>query len=218
MDAAPTQTPLQAYAGDLARRVFAVVGTLRIRIFNAFVDQPRFIPLIDPLLTRIRNARLRFRALLARFAAGKLRTRRGPHTGGAPHPENLLRGNPLPYRWLAANLPHQVSSLGVELKEMLAEPMAREVLARVPAAERALRPILNLCGCGPNDRILRAVERRDRLAREAYANIGIAQVAPRAAARFARPSPPLGPPPTRTERLERLIAWYLEAHPPEKPP
>ena len=216
--AAPTQTPLQAYALDLSRQVVAVVGTLRIRIFNALVDRPRLIPHIDPLLKRIRNAYMRFQVLMALFAAGKLRTRRGPHTGGAPHPENLLRGNPFPYRWAVANLGWDVTLCGIELKELLAEPMAREILAKVPAAERALRPILNLCGSVPTPASLRREARLDRLAREAYANVGICEPAPRSAKKFGRPSPPPAPPPSRAERLERLIAWYLARNPPDKPP
>jgi hypothetical protein len=196
----------------------AVVGVLRIRICNALMDRPSLIPLLDPLLRRIRNAYLRFQVLMALFAAGKLHTRRGPHTGGCPHPENLLRGNPFPYRWLLANLGFDVALCGDALEELLAEPMAREVLAKVPAAERALRPILNLCGSVPTPASLRREARLDRLAREAYANVGIAEPAPRSAKKFGRPLPPAPPPPSRAERLKTLIARYLEAHPPDKPP
>ena len=217
MNEVPTQTPLQAYALDLSREVVAVVGRLRIRIYNGFIDRPWLIPFIDPLLKRIRNAYLRFQVLMALFATGGLRTRRGPHTGGLPHPENLLRGNPFPYNWLASNLGWDVTLCGIELEEVLAEPMAREILAKVPAARRALRPVLRLLGCVPTVASLRREARLERLARETYANVGIADPAPRGA-KVGRPWPPAEPPPSRAERLERLIAWYLETHPPEKPP
>jgi hypothetical protein len=198
-----------------------VVGTLRIVIWRGFLAHPGLICHLGPLLKRIRNAYMRFQVLMALFAAGKLRTRRrGPHTGGFfPHPENLLRGNPFPFRWLVANLGNDFLGCSVELEEMLAEPMAREILAKVPAAERALRPIRNLLGDGPNDPVPRRYERTQRLAREAYANVGIAEPAPRGVAKkFGRPLPPDPPPPTRRERLEQLIAWYRETHPPDKPP
>jgi hypothetical protein len=130
------------------------------------------------------------------FAAGLLRTRHGPHTGGFPHPENLLPGNPFPDRWLVANPGWDVSLCGFALKEMLAEPEAVEVLAKVPAAARALRPIVNLLGEVPTVAGERRDERLDRLAREIYANVGIAD-APRAAPRraalchpSAHPNPP----------------------------
>jgi hypothetical protein len=192
VDAAPTETPIQAYARDLGRRVATVVGTLRTRIFNALLDRRSLTPLAEPLFRRISRGLMRFQVLMALFAAGRLpRPRRGPHTGGFPHPENLLRGNPFPYNWLAANLGHEVAACGNMLEQMLAQPMAREILARVPAAERALRPLLNLLGCGPNDSILRRAARMDRLAQATYATVGIADPAPRGA-KVGRPWPPIG--------------------------
>ena len=218
MDAATTETPIQAYARDLGRRVARVVGTLRTRIFNALLDRRWLIPLAEPLFRRISRGLRRFQVLMVLFAAGRLHTRRGPHTGGLPHPENLLRGNPFPYNWLAANLGHEVAVCGNMLERMLAQPMALEVLAKVPAAERALRPILNLLGFGPDDPILRRAERMDALARATYANVGIAEPAPRGA-KVGRPWPPPAPAAApNAARLERLIAGYLARHPPEKPP
>jgi hypothetical protein len=116
--------------------------------------RPWLIRYIELLLNRINRAYMRFQVLMALYAAGLLRTRRGPHTGGLPHPENLLRGNPFPCRWLIANLGLDASLLADQLEELLATPEAAEVLYRVPAAVRALRPLRRLLGCGPYDRIL----------------------------------------------------------------
>ena len=219
MDAATTQTPLQAYARDLGRRVATVVGTLRSRIWNGFVNHPGLGDLAEPLFHRINRGLRRFRVLMALFAAGLLRPRRGPHTGGAPHPENLLHGNPFPYNWLIANFGHDVALCGIELKRMLAEPEAVEVLARVPAAARALRPILRLLGEVPDPRREGREARLEALARATYANVGIADPAPRGA-KVPRPSPPIRPQRAETDRekLDRLVAWWVSLHPPEKKP
>jgi hypothetical protein len=88
-----------------------------------------------------------------RLAAGRLpRHRRGPHTGGAPHPENLQR-NPLPldYGWLLIALGWEAAGCGAQLEHILVEPAAAEILALIPAAERILRPLRRMLGLGPFD-------------------------------------------------------------------
>ena len=157
MDAAPAKTPIQSYAPELSRRVVNLVGALRMVIFHGFLQQRDLIPLAEPLLKRISGALRRFQTLMVLFAAGYLpRQRRGPHTGGAPHPENLQRGNPVPTTcgWLEDVLGREAADLGTQLEKLLAAPAAVELLARVPAAERALRPLRRLFGRGPFDVIL----------------------------------------------------------------
>jgi len=63
-----------------------------------------------PLLNRISRILGLFTAPMALLAAGRLpRRRRGPHSGGAPHPETLRRGTRLR------------SACGWELEPLLAE-------------------------------------------------------------------------------------------------
>ena len=157
MDAAPAKTQIQSYAPELSRRVVNLVGALRMVIFHGFLQHRDLIPLAEPLLKRISNVLRRFQTLMVLFAAGYLpRQRKGPHTGGAPHPENLQHGNPVPTAcgWLEDVLGREAADLGTQLEKLLAAPAAAEILARVPAAERALRPLRRLFGRGPFDVIL----------------------------------------------------------------
>ena len=111
MDAALT-SPSQAYAPDLARRVGIVVATLRTVIGRGLYGKPYLYLLGAPLWNRLSRILKRFQDLMALLAAGRLpQPRRGPHTGGAPHPENLQRGNPLPTNcgWLLIALGWEVA-------------------------------------------------------------------------------------------------------------
>ena len=91
------------------------------------------------------------------LAAGCLpRRRRGPHTGGAPHPENLQRGNPLPTAcgWLEDVFGREAADSARNWRSCSPSPRRPKSSARVPAAERVLRPLRRLLGTGPYDVIL----------------------------------------------------------------
>jgi hypothetical protein len=144
-----------------------------------------------------------------RLAAGRLpRHRRGPHTGGAPHPENLQR-NPLPldYGWLLIALGWEAAGCGAQLEHILVEPAAAEILALIPAAERILRPLRRMLGLGPFDPNLPRAPRPARASKPA-------------------PAPARTPPPTRSYKCRlrrprntcsRGFAWYDVLHPSQKP-
>jgi hypothetical protein len=147
-------SPTQASAPDLARRVGIVIATLRTVIGRGFAGKPHLIPLGAPLWNRLSRILKRFQDLMDRLAAGRLpQPRRGPHTGGAPHPENLQRGNPLPTNcgWLLIALGWEAAGCGAQLEHVLAEPAAAEILALIPAAGRILRPLRRMLGLGPYD-------------------------------------------------------------------
>jgi len=143
--------PTQASAPDFARRVGIIVATLREVVGLGFLDQPHLLRFGAPLWARLSRILERFQGLMDRLAAGRWpRQRRGPHTGGAPHPENLHRGDPWPTNpgWLMIVLGWERAGCRAQLEALLAEPAAAEILARVPAAERILRPLRRMLGLG----------------------------------------------------------------------
>jgi len=150
MSAAPCLTPTQAYLPDFRRRVGLIVTGL-LTLLDRNIANRRRDP---PLWPHIYRAARRFFDLMDRLAAGRLpRVRRGPHTGGRPHPENLHRGCPFAGRrgWLTLDLGVEAAALRLQLEAVLAEPAARDLLAQVPAAERILRPICRMLGVGRFD-------------------------------------------------------------------
>ena len=197
MDAALT-SPSQAYAPDLARRVGIVVATLRTVIGRGLYGKPHLTLLGAPRWNRLGRILKRCTDLMDRLAAGRLpRRRRGPHTGGAPNPQNLQRGNPLPTTggWLLIALGSEAAGCGAQLEHLLAEPAAAEILARAPAAERILRPLRRMLGLGPFDPTRRPTRKVGRKS-EAYsadATIRAAALSDGAQQPPAKPPPKLRP-------------------------
>ena len=146
----PGLTPLQAYLPDFRRRVGLIVTSLLTLVDRSIARRPGDLP----LWKHIYRVARRFLRLIDRLAAGRWpQARRGPHTGGRPHPENLSRGSRFSTRggWLALDLGAEAAALRVQLQAVLAEPLAKELFAQVPAAGRILRPICRMLGVGRFD-------------------------------------------------------------------
>ena len=153
MDAAPAlTTPSRTYAPDLARAVGFIVVKLCLLIGRE-AAKPHLFRLWLPLCRRLCRIARRFRVLMECLAGHPPRCRRGPHTGGAPHPENLLLCVRVPASngGLLIDLGWEAADLGWHLEQILAEPRAAEILAKVPAAARILWPLRNMFGLGPFD-------------------------------------------------------------------
>ena len=153
MDAAPAlTTPSRTYAPDLARGVWFIVVKLCLLIGRE-AGKPHLFRLWLPLCRRLCRIARRFRMLMECLAGHPPRCRRGPHTGGAPHPENLLLCVRVPASngGLLIDLGWEAADLGWHLEQILAEPRAAEILAKVPAAARILWPLRNMFGLGPFD-------------------------------------------------------------------
>jgi hypothetical protein len=145
-------TEIQSYAPDLARRVGFIVVKLCLLIVRE-AAKPHLIRIWLPLCRRLCRILHRFTDLMNCLAGHPPRLRRGPHTGGAPHPENLLLGVRVPatHGRLPFDLGWEAAEVGWNLESILAEPLAAEILARVPAAARILWPLRNMLGLGPFD-------------------------------------------------------------------
>ena len=201
---------LQSYALELSRRVVIIVATLREVIGLGFLGQPHLVRFGAPLWARLSRILERFQHLMDRLAAGRWpRQRRGPHTGGAPHPENLHRGDPWPTNpgWLMIVLGWELADCRAQLEALLAEPAAAEILARVPAAERILRPLRRMLGL-----------RRPRTAGRKSGAYSADATIPAAALSVGdtRPSPELRP---SDEPEIRPPAWdWYGVYPPFKKP
>ena len=157
MDAAPgLTTEIQSYAPDLARRVGFIVVKLCLLIGRE-ARKPYLIRTWLVLCRRLCRILHRFTDLMNCLAGHPPHLRRGPHTGGAPHPENLLLNRLFGVRVRALNgcllddLGWEAAEVGWNLEQILAEPLAAEILARVPAAARILWPLRNMLGLGPFD-------------------------------------------------------------------
>ena len=151
MDAATTLTPLQSYLPGFRRRVVVILAGLLSLVDRSIARYPDNIRLWKYLYRLAR----RFLALMDRLAAGRppRAPRRGPHTGGRPHPENLSRGSPFCLRRgsLVNELGTPAARCCLQLQAILTEPAAIDLLARVPEAERILRPLCRLLGLGRYD-------------------------------------------------------------------
>jgi hypothetical protein len=204
----------QASALDLARRVGIIVAALREVIGIGFLDQPHLVRFGAPLWSRLSRILARFTDLMDRLAAGRWpRQRRGPHTGGAPHPENLRRGNSSPTNpgWLMIIFGRELAGCRAQLEALLAEPASAEILAKVPAAERILRPLRRMLGLGRRRRRPRTVGRKSG----AYsADATIPAAAPSVGDTQPSPEPrPSGEPEIRSPAWD----WY-GVYPPFKKP
>ena len=122
-------------------------------IARRFLREPRLIPLIIPLCTRINHARHRFERLMARLAAGRpplTRTFRGRAPRGATQQSPTGRPRlPCGHGWLLRPLGYEVAAYASQLEAVLAEPAAAELLAQFPAAGRILHPIRWILGFIP---------------------------------------------------------------------
>ena len=142
MHAAPLPPHLRTLAPAVAVRVALILTHLAALVARAFLRNPRLVPLIIPLWTRLTRGARRFSKLMAQFAAGHLpRHRPGGRGGRAPKP-------PIPTAnaWLVRTLHHEAAALGSQLAHLLAEPGVAELLAAAPAAARILNPIRRALG------------------------------------------------------------------------
>ena len=153
MEAATTLSPtIQSYAPDLARRVGFIVVKLCLLIGRE-ARKPYLIRTWLVLCRRLCRILHRFTDLMNCLAGHPPHLRRGPHTGGAPRLLNLLFARRLSIHNgdLLEDLGWEAADCGWNLEQILAEPLAAEILARVPAAARILWPLRNMLGLGPFD-------------------------------------------------------------------
>jgi len=149
-------TPILTYAPDLARRVGFIVVKLCLLLARD-ARKPHLIRIWWPLCRRLIRIGRRFTDLMNCLAGHPPHLRRGPHTGGAPQPENLLLNRLFGVRvptlngGLLFDLGWEGADVGWNLEAILAEPRAAEILAKVPAAARILWPLRNMLGLGPFD-------------------------------------------------------------------
>lgn len=156
MTAVVTRPPLppsvQAYAPDLSRR-FRMSFDGLLTALGRHARKPLLLAIGALLWRRINRIARRFERLLAALAAGRLpRTRAGrPHSGGSPRPENLRLARALPTAngWLVGATGYEVAGRAEQLERLLREPLAAELLALVPEAERILRPLRRMLGMAP---------------------------------------------------------------------
>ena len=151
MSPAPITAELRLLAPDLAGRLGAILGALVALIARRFHRDPRLIPLIIPLWTRITRAARRFERAMARLAAGQ------PARPSQPTPPVRLaksgpdrpRPAPLPTGrgWLIHVLGYEAAAYASQLEHLLAQPGVAELLAASPAATRILRPLARMLGC-----------------------------------------------------------------------
>ncbi len=129
---------------------------------------------------------------MARLAAGRLPRPR--HSGASP---STSPGSGVPHAialpagryWLIRALGPEAAACATQLEALLAEPAAAELLARVPAAGRILRPLTHLLAIG-------ASAPRQRPARAA-----------------STPPPPFGEVACRSAGF----TWYVVPTPPANP-
>jgi hypothetical protein len=144
MQLAPLTPPVQAFAPEFSRGVTNILTALANLISRRFLRDPRFAALMIPLYNRIRRAARRVERLVALLLAGRRPLPRAPrHGGGGPH-----RPNPIPsgFLWLVRELGYEAAGYASQLRGLLANPAAAELLALIPAAKRALNPIGRMLG------------------------------------------------------------------------
>ncbi len=191
MDAAPIPAPAFAFAPDLARRVgliLAALAALAALVARRFLREPRLAALIIPLWTRLNRAARRFERLMLGLAAGTLPRPRTPRRGGPRQPRLLPAGR----FWLIRALGPEAAACATQLQALLAEPTTTELLVRVPAAGRILRPLARLLAIGAS--------------------------APRRRPARAVPAPPPAPPPLGEVAFRSAgFTWYAVPTPPANP-
>ena len=141
MSPAPNPTPIQASAPDIARRVGLILGGLAALVALRFLRDPRLVPLIGPLWTRLTRTVRRFDRLMTRIAANRLPKPRPPRPH-RPKPATARPANPLPtgYAWLIRAIPYEAAGYASQLNYLLAEPATVALFAAHPGALRLLRP------------------------------------------------------------------------------
>jgi hypothetical protein len=142
---APTPTPVQAFAPDLARRFALIVAGLAALVAHRFLRDPRLQSLIVPLWTRLTRTARRFERLMARLAANRAPRPRpsGPHR---PNADRAATPLPTGHGWLIRALPQEAAAYAAQLESLLAEPGVADLLAAHPAAARILRPLGRMLG------------------------------------------------------------------------
>ncbi len=144
MQPAPIPALVQAFAPDFARRLGIILAALAALIARRFLREPRLAALIVPLWRRLTRAARRFEHLMARLAAGRLP--RPHHSGRSGH--RSANAFPTGPGWLVAALGPEAAACATQLKALLAEPGAAELLALAPTARRILRPIARMLAVG----------------------------------------------------------------------
>ena len=134
---APLPPPLRAYAPDFARRLALVLRALAAVIARRLLGHPRLAGFIVPLWRHLARTAARAQNLARILAAGRLPRTRRPHASG-PSGRPLFPASP---QLLLAALGHEGATHIAQLRSLLAEARAAELLALVPRAGRLLRPL-----------------------------------------------------------------------------
>ena len=159
MQPAPLPAPVQASAPDLARRVGIILAALLALIALRCRREPHLAVLLTQLWNHLNRAAQRFERLMARLAAGRLPVPRlpGAPTSASPKPGGPCGAHTLPTGrlWLIRLLGHEAAAYAFQLRTLLAEAAAVDLLAAVPAARRIVLPLGRLLGvpaCAPAPR------------------------------------------------------------------
>jgi hypothetical protein len=161
----PTPHPVQASAPDIARRFGLIVAAIAALVAHRFLRDPRLMPLIIPLWTRLTRTARRFERLMARVATNRLRmprptrpgtTRPRPSTPDTARPPTLPTG----HAWLIRAIPYEAAAYGCQLEALLAEQATVDLLAACPQATRILRPLCHMLGLAAFPRKRRAPKPR----------------------------------------------------------
>ncbi len=140
-----TPPTLRANAPSLALRLGTILVSLAALIAHRFLRNPRLLPLIVPLWTRLTRAKTRFERLMAHVAAGRRPRRARPSrkaTPGGRPPANLPAG----HAWLVRAIGNEAAAHACQLEHLLSDPAMAEAIATHPAAARLLRPLCRMLG------------------------------------------------------------------------
>ena len=133
----PDSTP------ELALRFGAILAGLVGLVARRFLRMPHLTGFTLLLCARLGRMARRFARLMtrpARTRAARVRTRRDDSTRVRPVALPSGRG------WLVRELGYEAAGYGAQLEHLLADPGVQELLARVPAMGRILRPVCRMLG------------------------------------------------------------------------
>jgi len=152
--------PAAAFAPEFARRLGLIFRALADIVAHHLLRQPNFVAMIVPLCGRINRATQRIERLMADLAAGRLpkpsrpRPSRAGRGDGGPHkpdPFPRVRG------WVVCVIGYQAGGCASQLRALLADPEAAELLALLPGVGRLIRPILRMLEPVPGSRAPRTL-------------------------------------------------------------
>ena len=150
-------TPLVARLAKILgglRNVVAACGGRRMLGWDRRPDDPRIVPLIIPITTRIGRLMQRFERLVARLAAGwrpnlAAVAARAPLARAGAGSAMRVRTDairlPSGFGWLA-QYTHGATACAGHLEALLAAPVMAELIATAPSVGRVLRPLCRMLG------------------------------------------------------------------------